>query len=71
MLRRFAAKGLNLTKLESRPKPGEPFEYMFYLDFLGNARDRASLDLICALSEELPDFSYLGSSTISDQRATS
>ena len=28
--------GLNLTKLESRPRPNSPFEYVFYVDFDGN-----------------------------------
>ena len=30
---------INLTKLESRPKPRTPFQYIFYLDFVGNIAD--------------------------------
>lgn len=60
-LARFAILGLNLTKIESRPIPGRNFEYFFYLDFTGNVLQNPEvLDLVCALSEELPDFSFLG-----------
>lgn len=59
-LERFALNGLNLTKIESRPIPGRNFEYDFYLDFTGNIHDARTLALICALSGEMPRFSFLG-----------
>jgi prephenate dehydratase len=37
----FAAAGLNLTKLESRPDRTTPWEYLFYLDVEARASDRA------------------------------
>lgn len=60
VLCRFASHGLNLTKIESRPLPGKSFEYLFYLDFTGNVREEHVMNLMCALSEELPEFSFIG-----------
>jgi prephenate dehydratase len=38
-LRPLADHGVNLTKLESRPRRGAPFEYVFYIDLDGSADD--------------------------------
>lgn len=60
ILSRFAAHGLNLTKIESRVAPDGDFHYLFYLDFTGNVQDKNTVKLICELSQELPDFTFLG-----------
>jgi prephenate dehydratase len=38
-LKPLADRGVNLTKLESRPRRGAPFEYVFYIDLDGSAED--------------------------------
>ena len=35
----LADEGLNLTKLESRPRPGTPWEYVFYIDVEGHVAE--------------------------------
>lgn len=60
ILGRFSIAGLNLTKLESRPVGNGEFKYYFYVDLLGNIKDQKTLDLLCALYSELPDFKFLG-----------
>jgi len=51
----FALRDLNLTKIESRPLRGKPWEYLFYLDFLGRVDSPQALHALNHL-RELADF---------------
>jgi len=46
---------LNITKIESRPLRGKPWEYLFYLDMLGRSSDPAVKHALGHLGE-LADF---------------
>ena len=61
MIAKFAALGLNLTKLESRPLAGTDFEFMFYFDLDASVYDEAALQLLSELDEGPETFTYLGS----------
>jgi prephenate dehydratase len=47
----FALRDLNLNKIESRPLRGKPWEYLFYLDFMGHVDDERSRNALRHLAE--------------------
>ncbi len=56
----FALRDLNLTKIESRPLRGKPWEYLFYLDFLGPVDSPAAQNALGHLRELADVLKVLG-----------
>ena len=52
---------INLSKLESRPIPGMPFQYMFYLDFEGNIAEERIARAVAQLRSATTSLKVLGS----------
>lgn len=57
----FAARGVNMIKLESRPSRARPWEYIFYLDVEGDAQHEPLLSALNALHGLTPMLVVLGS----------
>jgi len=53
--------GHSMTKLESRPRPGRPWEYMFFLDFEGNVADPRTASALDDLRSTSLHMKMLGS----------
>lgn len=57
----FALRDLNLTKIESRPLRGKPWEYLFYLDLLGREEEPLVQNALRHLAEVADFLRVLGS----------
>ncbi|MCH7986465.1 MAG: prephenate dehydratase [Acidobacteria bacterium] len=56
----FALRDISLTKMESRPLRGRPWEYLFYVDFLGHAKEERCRNALAHLSEVTDFLRILG-----------
>ena len=57
----FALRDIDLTKLESRPIPSRPFEYLFYADLSATREDLPCARALMHLAEFAPLLRTLGS----------
>jgi prephenate dehydratase len=57
----FALRDLNLTKIESRPLRGKPWEYLFYVDLIGRVDDQRFQNALGHLREIAGLLRVLGS----------
>ncbi|HEU0086156.1 MAG TPA: prephenate dehydratase [Pseudonocardiaceae bacterium] len=61
VLAEFALRGINLTRIESRPMPGRRWEYRFFLDCEGHVADEAVGDALAQLHRRCTSVRFLGS----------
>jgi len=56
----FALRDIDLLKIESRPDPRSPFEYLFYLDLEGSPRDEKVSRALEHIQEMVTQYRLLG-----------
>jgi prephenate dehydratase len=60
-LREFSDRGVNLTRIESRPRRTSLGHYMFFVDLEGGTGDPRVADALAALSSQVEELRVLGS----------
>lgn len=56
----FALRNIDLTKIESRPIHGKPWQYLFYVDLMSDINSRECSNALRHLQEMTPYFQVLG-----------
>lgn len=61
VLSELAKRGINLTKIESRPRRNRPWHYLFYLDFSGHEDDPQVREAMLGILKRASFLKVLGS----------
>ena len=61
ILRVLSERNINMSKIESRPKKGEPWQYLFFVDLGGHYSDEPVQKAMEKMSRECSYFKWLGS----------
>jgi chorismate mutase/prephenate dehydratase len=61
VLRQLSERGINLTKIQSRPIDGEPWNYLFFVEVGGHFTDRALISAFEEIKRLTKSFKVLGS----------
>lgn len=71
-LQSIASCSLNLTRIETRPYPDRPWEYIFFIDFSGHRGDASTRETLRELTTHTRSLKILGSypSTFSSKSAS-
>jgi chorismate mutase/prephenate dehydratase len=57
----FSARGVNLSKIESRPSRRKAWHYYFFIDCIGHWQDAVIQEAVAALQKGCPFVKWLGS----------
>jgi chorismate mutase/prephenate dehydratase len=60
-LRPFGSRGINLSKIESRPSRKKAWDYLFFIDFIGHYEDATVQEALEELGEHCQFVKWLGS----------
>jgi prephenate dehydratase len=69
ILQEFAARAINLTKLESRPTKQGLGEYCFFIDFEGHVGDELVADCLREIAAKQAEVKFLGSYPVAGQES--
>ena len=59
-LQPFSARGINLTKIESRPSRRKAWDYVFFMDFIGHWNDPKVKEAIAEVKQSCVMVKWLG-----------